>query len=353
MKKIDVHSSKEYSIYIENGLWKKGEFTKLIKEVSKAKKIMLVTDDIVLDLYGYTINEILTDDGFDVSIFDIPNGEESKNLKNYSELMECMCAEKFTRSDMIIALGGGVVGDLAGFAAATYQRGIDFVQIPTTLLACVDSSVGGKTAVDLEHGKNQVGAFKQPNLVIIDPFFLKSLPKEQVSAGAAEVIKYAMIEDEEFFESLKNTPIEEQYEEVIAKCVDMKREFVENDEFDTGVRMMLNFGHTVGHAIEAASGYKILHGEAVAMGMDAVTKACEKMNICEEGTYKRLNDLLGQYNLKRPIPYGIDELFEHMKTDKKNAGGKTRLIVPTKVGHCEIKEIDTGELKNFLAEALR
>lgn len=352
MKKIDVHSSKDYSIYIESGLWKKSEFTKLIKEASKAEKTMIVTDDIVLNLYGNDVREILSNEGLHVSMFVIQNGEGSKNLKSYSELMESLCVNKFTRSDMIIALGGGVVGDLAGFAAATYQRGIDYIQIPTTLLACVDSSVGGKTAVDLEHGKNQVGAFKQPNLVLIDPLFLKSLPKEQVSAGAAEVIKYAMIEDEKFFESIKNTPIEEQYEDVIAKCVDMKRRYVEKDEFDTGIRMMLNFGHTVGHAIEAASGYTILHGEAVAMGMDVVTKACENKNICEEGTYKKLNDLLGQYNLKKPISYGIDELFEHMKTDKKNAGKITRLIVPTKVGHCEIREIDTKDLKDFLSEVI-
>lgn len=352
MKKIDVHSSKDYSIHIECGLWKKSDFTKLIKEATKAEKTMIVTDDIVLNLYGNDVREILSNEGLHVSMFVIQNGEGSKNLKSYSELMESLCVNKFTRSDMIIALGGGVVGDLAGFAAATYQRGIDYIQIPTTLLACVDSSVGGKTAVDLEHGKNQVGAFKQPNLVLIDPLFLKSLPKEQVSAGAAEVIKYAMIEDEKFFESIKNTSIEEQYEDVIAKCVDMKRRYVEKDEFDTGVRMMLNFGHTVGHAIEAASGYTILHGEAVAMGMDVVTKACEIKNICEEGTYKRLNDLLGQYDLKKPISYGIDELFEHMKMDKKNAGKITRLIVPTKVGHCEIREIDTKDLKDFLSEAI-
>lgn len=352
MKKIDVHSSKDYSIHIECGLWKKSDFTKLIKEATKAEKTMIVTDDIVLNLYGNDVREILSNEGLHVSMFVIQNGEGSKNLKSYSELMESLCVNKFTRSDMIIALGGGVVGDLAGFAAATYQRGIDYIQIPTTLLACVDSSVGGKTAVDLEHGKNQVGAFKQPNLVLIDPLFLKSLPKEQVSAGAAEVIKYAMIEDEKFFESIKNTPIEEQYEDVIAKCVDMKRRYVEKDEFDTGIRMMLNFGHTVGHAIEAASSYTILHGEAVAMGMDVVTKACENKNICEEGTYKKLNDLLGQYNLKKPISYGIDELFEHMKTDKKNAGKITRLIVPTKVGHCEIREIDTKDLKDFLSEAI-
>lgn len=353
MKKIDVHASKNYSIYIENGLVKQGGFINLIKEVTKAEKVMIVTDDIVLPLYGYTVNEIFSDEGFDAYIFDIPNGEGSKNLRYYSELMENLCMDGFTRSDLIIALGGGVVGDLAGFAAATYQRGIDFIQIPTTLLACVDSSVGGKTGVDLDHGKNQVGAFKQPVMVAIDPLLLKSLPKEQVSAGAAEVIKYAMIEDAEFFESIKNTPIENQYEDVIAKCVDMKREFVEKDEFDTGLRMMLNFGHTVGHAIEAASGYSILHGEAVAMGMDAVTKACVKRGICDKNVYDSLEDLLGQYNLKKSISYGIDELFEHMKTDKKNAGGKTRLIVPTKLGKCEIKEIDTKDLKDFLADAIK
>ena len=349
MKQIEVNSSKKYSIFIEKGLSDKaGE---MIREVSKAKKVMLVSDDTVYGLFGQKITESLENSGFEVFSFVFENGEKRKNLTTYAALMESMCEKKFTRSDLIVALGGGVVGDLAGFAAATFLRGISFVQIPTTLLACVDSSVGGKTGVDLESGKNQVGAFKQPELVIIDTDFLNTLPKNQIAAGEAEVIKYAMIGNREFFESIENIPIEEQYENVIAVCVEMKKDFVEKDEFDNGVRMMLNFGHTVGHAIEAESEYTILHGEGVAMGMEVVTKACVQNGICDEKVYERLGDLLGQYGLKKPIPYGIERLFGHIESDKKNAGGKTRLIVPKEIGQCEIMSIETKNLCDFLGGA--
>lgn len=348
MKEVHIHSSKDYRIIIDKGILK--NCGQLIKEVSSARKTVVVSDDNVYGLYGDVVRESLEQAGFETDAFVFPNGEQSKNLTTYSKLLEFMCDRKMSRTDLVVSLGGGVPGDLAGFAAATFQRGIDFVQIPTTLLACVDSSVGGKTGVDLTNGKNQVGAFHQPVLVIADYDTLSTLPKEQYACGAAEVIKYAMIGDEAFARELLDAPIDEQYENVIYKCVSMKKEYVEKDEFDTGLRMMLNFGHTIGHGIETASSYRIMHGQAVAMGMDIITKASLQRDICDGKTYETLLSLLDKYELKNSVEFDADTLYEIMQTDKKNTGDKTRLIVPISVGKCEIKTILTTELTKWMKD---
>lgn len=348
MTKITVHSSKEYDICIGNGLLT--SCASMIKEVSSALKVCLVSDDTVFDLYGGTVKSNLENAGFKVSEFVFPHGEESKNLSVYGQLLNMLCKERFTRSDIIVALGGGVVGDLAGFAAATFQRGIDFVQIPTTLLAAVDSSVGGKTGVDLPMGKNQVGAFHQPVLVICDPNTLTTLPAKQYACGAAEVIKYGMIGNASFLEFLQNNDIKDNYEEVIATCVDMKRQFVEEDEFDTGLRMMLNFGHTVGHAIETLSDFKILHGHGVAAGMQVVTKACVARGICDVRAEEALTDILRKYDLIVPVEFGAKNLAEVICVDKKNVGKMTNLIVPKELGKCEIIKIPTQEIEDFIKD---
>lgn len=205
--------------------------------------------------------------------FVFPHGEQHKNLNTYGQALNFLCDRRFTRSDLIIALGGGVVGDLAGFTAATYQRGIAYIQVPTTLLSMVDSSVGGKTAVDLDSGKNQAGCFYQPALVLCDPALLETLPDAEYRAGCAEIIKTAVLFSPELFQQLKTTPIREQFEPVIAACVGMKRNVVQNDEFDRGQRALLNLGHTIGHAVEACSNFTILHGEGVAIGLAAITRA--------------------------------------------------------------------------------
>jgi len=314
------------------------------------KTAVIVSDDNVFPLYGEIVRESLIEAGFKTLDFYFPHGEKSKNLAVYGELLEFMCDNHVRRSDLIVALGGGVVGDLSGFAAATYQRGIDFVQIPTTLLAAVDSSVGGKTAVDLTNGKNQVGAFYQPRLVLCDTDTLKTLPEEEYACGCGEIIKYAMLESEEFFDELLDKQVREQYEHVISTCVKMKKAYVENDEFDRGLRMKLNLGHTIGHAVEACSGYSILHGQAVAMGMAAVTKAANGMGLCSKETLVRLLEILEVYKLPSIIKYDAEDLFEIIKVDKKNSGTVTNLIVPTSIGNCKIMKIPTEKLIGWIEE---
>ena len=342
MKTIRVRASREYEIRIENGVLK--DAGAQIKEVCAPCTAVIVSDDTVYPLYGEVLKNSLEAEGFCVLSFVFPHGERSKNLKTYGELLEFLCENRVTRKDLIAALGGGVTGDLAGFAAATYQRGIPYVQIPTTLLACVDSSVGGKTAVDLSAGKNQAGCFYQPSLVLIDPETLGTLPEEEYRCGCAEVIKYAVIGSEGFFEELDEKEIKEMYEHVISVCVSMKRDVVEKDEFDTGDRMLLNFGHTFGHAAEACSGYSILHGQAVAMGMAAMAKSACAYGICEEAAAERIVRLIREYGLPVQTPYSADEMMEAALSDKKMAGKNIRIVIPEKIGACRIETIPAGEL---------
>lgn len=345
-ERIRINASESYDVLLGCGLLRNAP--DLIKGTFGAPKVMIVSDDNVFPLYGEALRKGLSELGLFTVNFVFPHGEKSKNLSTYGELLEKLCREKFTRSDIIIALGGGVVGDLAGFAAATYQRGIRFVQIPTSLLACVDSSVGGKTGVDLESGKNQVGSFHQPSLVIIDAETLKTLPREEYSCGCAEVIKYAVIGSERFFEELFGTPVSEQYEKVIGTCVKMKRDYVEKDEFDRGLRMMLNFGHTLGHAVEACSGYSVLHGQAVAKGMAAISKSAAAQGICSPDVPERIEKILEKYGLPTAIPYSAAEMAKTILIDKKNTGGAVRLIVPEKIGSCRIESVPEEKIGYWL-----
>ena len=346
MEKVTVNLSKSYDCLVgENLLLKTGE---LVSEVVNPCKAMIVSDDNVFSLYGETVSKSLGKSGFFVNSFVFKNGEEHKNLNTVNDLLITMCKAKMTRSDIIVALGGGVVGDLAGFAAAVYQRGIKFIQIPTTLLAAVDSSVGGKTGVDLEEAKNQIGAFWQPSLVICDTKTLETLPREQYACGAAEVIKYSMISGDDFFTKLCETPIDKAYTDVILKCIDLKRSFAEQDEFDTGVRMFLNFGHTLGHAVEACSNFSILHGQGVAIGMSYITKIAENKGICEKGTYKKLVALLKKYDLPTTFDFNREDIKTAVFVDKKNAGDTLRLIVPVKTGECRIEKVNKTEIDNWM-----
>lgn len=346
MLTIPVKASKSYDVCIGKGLLSSG--SNYIVNNLRGKSVMVVSDENVYGLYGKKLECILDDAKINHHKFVFAPGEQSKNLKVYGELLEEMCKDKLTRSDVILALGGGVVGDLSGFAASTYQRGIDFVQIPTSLLAAVDSSVGGKTGVDLENGKNQVGAFCQPLNVLCDVDTLSTLPKEEYENGCGEIIKYAMISDKDLFESLKNKPVIEQYEEVIGRCVSIKRDFVEKDEFDTGLRMMLNFGHTIGHGVEKCSGYTIPHGRAVAAGMALITKASVKMGICPESVYDELVSLLKMYNLPYETEFKAEDLADVIMTDKKSNGDTLTLVVPVEIGKCELRKIPKNTITEWL-----
>lgn len=346
MKSVRVEASRSYEVLIGRGLI--DEAGERIRCVSKAETAVLVAGDVVWPLYGARVQASLEKAGFRVLSYILPHGEQHKTLETYGALMNFLCDKRLTRSDLLVALGGGVTGDLTGFAAATYQRGCGFVQIPTTLLAMVDSSVGGKTAVDLPGGKNQAGAFYQPSLVLCDPDTLATLPEEEFRCGCAEVVKYGMLGDAAFFASLETVPVRGQLENVIERCVTMKRDIVHEDEFDTGLRRLLNLGHSFGHAVEACSGYTLLHGQAVAVGMAMITRAAVEKGCCEPETLDRLLAILKQYELPTECDYSVGELSSALLADKKMTGSTMHLVVPEAVGRCRIVKVPASELPDWL-----
>lgn len=343
---VEVRASRSYEVLIGGGLL--DELGSRLRALSRAKTAAILAGDNVFPLYGERAARSLEAAGFRIVSHVIPHGEGAKNLGTYGEVLRFLAAERMTRGDVLIALGGGVTGDLAGFAAATYQRGIDFVQVPTTLLAAVDSSVGGKTAVNLESGKNQVGCFYQPLLVLCDPDLLESLPENEFRAGCAEVIKYGVLDNAPFFEELRHTPVRRQLEHVIKTCVEMKRDIVAEDEFDRGRRQLLNLGHSFGHAVEACSGFTVLHGEAVAVGMAAITKAACAKGICSEETLTQLLELLRAYGLPTETEYPLDKMAEAALSDKKLDGDTMHLVLPEAIGRCRIETVSASELREWM-----
>lgn len=350
MKKITVNASKKYQVLIGDGILPlAGEY---FGEVfGEPRRVLVLTDDNVAPLYLRTLTEALEAKGFQTESYIIPNGEASKNTENLINLLEYMAEKRFTRSDVLASLGGGVIGDLGGLAASLYGRGIAFVQLPTTLLAAVDSSVGGKTAVDLKAGKNLMGAFWQPSLVICDYTTLDTLPPQVFSDGCAEVIKYGAINDIAFFHSLEGG-IRENIEDVIAECVKNKARIVENDEFDKGERQLLNLGHTIGHAIELLSEFAVSHGSAVSIGMTVVTRAACNMGICPEEDLEKLIKTLTAAGLPTACPYGAREMAEVAKGDKKRAGDTISLVVPYGIGNSKLLKVPVGELENIISKGL-
>lgn len=346
MSRIHIAASENYDVIIERGLLPHvgAESARLIKP----GKAVIVSEEKIFALYGDTVQTSLEQAGFEVFRFFHGGGEDSKSLAVFSELQSFLCAHHFSRSDAIFALGGGVTGDLAGFVAATYQRGIAFVQIPTTLLAAVDSSVGGKTAVNLPEAKNQVGCFYQPKAVFCDVDALKTLSEAEYRCGCAEVIKYGVLGDAAFFDALAKTPIRQQEEEVIAHCVAMKRDIVQEDEFDIGKRRLLNLGHTIGHAVEKCSHYGITHGDAVAIGMAMVMQGAAKRGMCAEKDCTRVINVLQEYGLPTTCDYPAEALFEASMADKKIGGGKMHLVVPRAIGDCAILSMELCELRDWL-----
>jgi len=343
---ISVETSSPYEVYIGSGLL--SEAGGMIHDLCAPKKVVVVSDDQVYPLYGAALEESFRQQGTEVARFVFPHGESSKCMAVYEQLLEMLSEEGLTRTDMLAALGGGVTGDLTGFAAATYQRGIRYVQIPTTLLAAVDSSVGGKTAINLKNGKNQVGCFYQPSMVLCDPDTLRTLPQIEYQNGMSEVIKYGMIKDAAFLQQLKEKSAGQWISEVIFRCVSMKRDVVMQDEFDTAERMLLNFGHTIGHSVESCSHYQIPHGLAVAMGMTAITRAAQRMGVCTAGTAEVLEQVLDAYQLPKEVPYSPEELFHAAMTDKKKTGDTLRIVVPEKPGHCIIQNIPAGDFLKWI-----
>ena len=346
MKTVSVHASRSYEIRIGRGLLQgAGE---QIRAVTDAKKVMLVSDDAVWPLYGGAVRRSLETAGLTVCSFVFPHGESSKCACTYLELLDALCAQQLTRKDAIAALGGGVAGDLAGFAASTYLRGIGFIQIPTTLLAMVDSSVGGKTAIDLPAGKNLAGTFYQPWLVLCDPDCLTTLPEDIFRDGCAEVIKYAVLGNAPFFDDLRAGSAHAQLEHIIETCVTMKRDIVAQDEFDRGQRQLLNLGHTFGHGIEACSGFAVSHGSAVAIGMAMMVRAAAAFGLCTEKTRDTVVDILRQYDLPVNCTFRAEDMLPTILHDKKAAGDTINLIVPTAVGQCRIVKTPASEIMDWL-----
>lgn len=350
MRSVTVKTSATYEVLIGSGLLQKaGE---AVKKVISPCKAAIVTDSTVVHFYEETVRKSLTEAGFSVCTFVFPAGEASKNIHTLSHLLEFLAKEEMTRTDMIVALGGGVTGDLAGFGAAVYLRGIPFVQIPTTFLAAIDSSVGGKTAVDLEAGKNLAGAFYQPKLVLCDTDVLQTLPEVVFADGIAEALKYGVLGDAALFEKIAGGDFRQDLEEIIETCVSMKRDVVEEDEFDTGKRQLLNLGHTFGHAIEQKSHFQMTHGHAVAIGMHLIAKAAEAKGIAEKGTAATIAKALEQNQLPKETTFSPAEVAEGTLRDKKRRGGTISFVFPKKIGDCEIVKIPVEEVEALAKMAM-
>lgn len=345
MNTVHVRASRGYDVLIGSGLL--GTLGAHAAALDKARKVCIVSDSNVWPLYGDLAMNALAEAGLEaIPAFVFPAGEESKNGHTYLDLLNHLARHQMTRSDLIVALGGGVVGDLAGFAAATYLRGIRFIQVPTTLLAAVDSSVGGKTAIDLPAGKNLAGAFCQPSLVLCDTDTLRTLPEEIFRDGCAEVIKYGILYDEAFFSYLESTGPEFDRAAVITRCVELKRDVVAEDEYDTGMRMKLNLGHTIGHGVEASSNFTLSHGKSVAIGMAIVTRASH----CPDGD--RIIEILKRFGLPTTTEFDAQTLYRCALSDKKRGGSMVNLIIPRRVGKCEIVPTPVEEILTFIEEGL-
>lgn len=348
MKTVHIDASRSYDVRIGRGLL--DDCGRQIAERVRCASAAVVADDTVYALYGERVCASLEAAGVRTVCYVFPHGEKSKNLLEYAKILNFLAENRVTRADVLIALGGGVTGDLGGFAAATYLRGIPFVQLPTTLLAAVDSSVGGKTAVDLPAGKNLAGAFYQPELVLCDLDTLDSLPREIFLDGCAEVIKYAVLGSRELFALLADIPSGKGLEEVTARCVEMKRDFVQSDELDRGARQMLNLGHTFGHAVEASSRFTLSHGKSVAIGMAMILRAACSRGLCSAETRDAVIALLQRYGLPTECPYPADMLLGALSADKKIFGTRLNLVVPTDIGACRLLPVGVDELSGWLRD---
>ena len=343
---------REYDIIIKRGLLSQAG-AHIRAALSKASKLAVVTDSHVEPLYSKAVLGSLSAAGFEARLFVVPAGEESKNASQLSELWEGFMDFGLTRTDGVIALGGGVVGDLAGFAAATVLRGVAFAQIPTTLLAQVDSSVGGKVAIDLKAGKNLAGAFYQPRLVLMDPDVLDTLPLPVFMAGMAEVVKYGCIWDEGFFDFLAARPgresLMQEIEHILYTCCDIKRKVVMEDELDTGLRMILNFGHTLGHAYELAGHYvEWSHGEAVAAGMCIAARLGVSLGVTPAGLPAQIENVLAGLGLPTAIPCGAADYAAAVGRDKKGTGADVTVILLDRIGHAVPHKMPKAQLVRLL-----
>lgn len=347
-----IQTGKPYSVYIGNGLLPQAGsiFTEALPDLS-GKSVVIISDSNVMPLYCETVKNSFQDTGCHVYTYEIPAGETSKNWTLLGEILEYLAGLEITRSDYLIALGGGVVGDLTGFAASIYLRGISFLQIPTTLLAAVDSSVGGKTAVDLNAGKNLAGTFLQPRAVLCDTDVFATLSEKIFLDGVAESIKYGILRDKKLYEDILHGGLKSNCNDIVASCIAMKGEIVAEDEFDRGTRELLNLGHTFGHAIEACSSYEISHGHAVAIGMNIAGKVSCRLGLCSETCSEEITAALQTLGFDLACPYPMDALYRVMLRDKKRRGNTIDLILPFEIGDCRIYPVAIEKLEEITHQA--
>ncbi|MGI6203876.1 MAG: 3-dehydroquinate synthase [Anaerovoracaceae bacterium] len=353
MERIRINTSAPYDVIIESGAL--SQAGTLAFEVTDVCKVCIVTDKTTHDLFNDTVADSFSECGFDVFKITFPEGEMTKTMGCLDTLLEYLADNGFTRSDMLVALGGGVIGDLTGFAAGTYMRGIKFIQVPTTLLAAVDSSVGGKTAVNLTAGKNLAGVFHQPSLVIYDPKTAESLTHDIFMDGLAEAAKSGMIADASLFEyilSADEPPFSEFVMRLVTGSIHVKAGIVEQDEYESGLRQLLNFGHTAGHAIERLSDFSVSHGSAVATGMLIASKAALVKEWSREDCYSKIKTFLLRYGYNMECPYSAEELAAAASTDKKRRGGTITVVIPLEIGECALMDIPQEELVDFFKAGL-
>ena len=350
IRTIPVRTSPAYTVQIAPGLLNR--CGSLLQAMLPPCRMAVITDDTVAPLYLERVVRSLTDAGFAVVSYVFPAGEAHKNMDTLSAILEFLAREHLTRTDCVAALGGGVVGDMAGFAAAVYLRGIRYVQLPTTLLAAVDSSVGGKTAIDLAAGKNLAGAFLQPAAVLCDTECLQSLPADVFADGAAEAIKTGVLSDESLFALFEDGTLTAAPADVIARCVAYKAGVVERDETEQGERKLLNLGHTVGHAIEKCSGFCIPHGHAVAAGLAVMARAAERLGWTQEPIAGRIAACLAKNDLPTGTDFSAQDLARAALSDKKRAGDTITIVVPRRIGTCQLHKLPVAELEHLIGAGL-
>ena len=350
METVMVQASTPYPVYIGGGLLDRGG--ELISRHTAARRCAVITDDTVCPLYGPRLCRALEAAGLSPALYAFPAGERHKTLATYGDILHFLAESRFTRGDCVVALGGGVTGDMAGFAAATYQRGIDYIQIPTTFLAAADSSVGGKTAVDLEAGKNLVGAFWQPRAVICDTDTFRTLPEDTFLDGVAETVKHGLVADADFFRFLLEADLRGDIDRIVRRDVEIKAAVVGEDEFERGRRKILNFGHTLGHAMEKLSGYATPHGHAVAVGMVLAARGAERLGYSPAGTLETVLEANERLGLPSRCPYGAQALYEAATGDKKRGGDHIDVVVLEEIGRAGTVRLDMAGLRAFTEAAV-
>lgn len=352
MKKYQVNSSGgNYDVVIDSGLLE--HIGALIQTSISVKKMIVITDFNVDRLYADIVMNSLERAGISAAKYVFNPGEENKTIQTVLQMLDFLAQQQMTRSDVILALGGGICGDMAGFTAAIYLRGIRFLQVPTTILAAIDASVGGKTAVNLSAGKNLAGAFWQPSMVLCDPQTFSTLPPTVFSDGMAEMIKHGMIADKTLFHELQENRPENNWENIILQNISVKAGFVARDTRDTGIRQLLNFGHTFGHAIEKCSHYSISHGHAVAIGMMMAARAAEKKGICLEPVTEPLKSVLDRYHLPTDCPFTAESIVLAALQDKKRFGDRIQLVLPERIGQCLLYPVVIDDLADFVNSGIR